>query len=333
MRLIKRNGLLMAVVVLVVLLLPCISAGRAEDSDVEKSLEMAGETRSYLLHVPPTNSMRLPLVLIFHGGGGTAAGMRAITGMNRVSNKYGFVAVYPQGVGRVWNDGGSNLGERNPHDDVSFIRHLIKDVALQVPIDESAVFACGFSNGGAMTARLSLEASDVIKAAVMVGSGLYAKQKQEHPNPKPIPVMFIQGTDDPCHLYDGGQSRGPNFGAIFRGETHGTILSMQDTLSFWCAVNHCGQTPRTVQIPHITRDNTSTIYERFSGTDGKDVAAYIVSGGGHCWPGGIQYFPERVIGRTTYDFSASEAIWRFFASVKANSSKSSSLPAKREKGD
>jgi polyhydroxybutyrate depolymerase len=282
-------------------------------SDLERSVIVDGEPRTYLLHIPPSSNRPMPLVLVLHGGGGRASGMRNISGMDRVADKYAFVVVYPQGIGMVFNDGGSDLGARDRHDDVQFVRHLIKDAAQQAPIDESRVFACGLSNGGAMTARLALEASDVIKAAAMVGAGLYVKQEQQHPDPKPIPVMFIQGTDDPCHLYNGGESRGPNFGTRFRGQTHGAILSTDAVLSFWCRVNHCSQTPETVQIPHVTRDNTSTTCERFPGADGKDVVAYIVSGGGHCWPGGVQYFPVSVIGRTTYDFSASEAIWRFFA--------------------
>jgi poly(3-hydroxybutyrate) depolymerase len=35
-------------------------------------------------------------------------------------------------------------------------------------------------------------------------------------------------------------------------------------------------------------------------------------GGGHTWPGGLQYFPERMIGKTTHNLDASEEIVDFF---------------------
>lgn len=42
------------------------------------------------------------------------------------------------------------------------------------------------------------------------------------------------------------------------------------------------------------------------------VVLYTVTGGGHTWPGGLQYLPEGVIGRTTTQFSASAESWEFF---------------------
>jgi len=39
---------------------------------------------------------------------------------------------------------------------------------------------------------------------------------------------------------------------------------------------------------------------------------YVVEGGGHTWPGGWQYFPERIIGKTTVNMDASEEIMAFF---------------------
>jgi polyhydroxybutyrate depolymerase len=43
------------------------------------------------------------------------------------------------------------------------------------------------------------------------------------------------------------------------------------------------------------------------------VGLLAVIGGGHTWPGGIQYLPASLIGRSSRDFSASDAIWEFFA--------------------
>ncbi len=44
-----------------------------------------------------------------------------------------------------------------------------------------------------------------------------------------------------------------------------------------------------------------------------DVAFWRVEGGGHTWPGGVQYLPVGIVGPTTSTFDATSAIWRFFA--------------------
>ncbi len=286
--------------------------GQTPGVDTERFLTVGGIARSYWLHVPAPRPTNAALVLVFHGGGGQAQGMRAITAMNRVADQHGFVVAYPQGLGRVWNDGGSDLGQTPPRDDVAFVRQLVVAIAPQASIDTNRVFACGFSNGGALTARLALEASDLIAAGAMVGSGLYLKQQQAHPNPPPLPVLFIEGTDDPCHPYNGGEAIGPRIGGIYKGEPHGLCLASDAVISFWRKVNGCADEPAVTGLPHKTSDRTSTTCQRWMGKNGNDVELYIVHGGGHCWPGGLQYFPVSVIGKTTYDFAASEVIWRFF---------------------
>jgi polyhydroxybutyrate depolymerase len=37
-----------------------------------------------------------------------------------------------------------------------------------------------------------------------------------------------------------------------------------------------------------------------------------LEGGGHTWPGGSQYLPERLIGPVCRDFDGTELIWAFF---------------------
>jgi polyhydroxybutyrate depolymerase len=51
-------------------------------------------------------------------------------------------------------------------------------------------------------------------------------------------------------------------------------------------------------------------------TSGADVQYYIITGGGHTWPGGLQYLPEAVVGRTSRDINASELLWQFFSAHK-----------------
>jgi polyhydroxybutyrate depolymerase len=43
-----------------------------------------------------------------------------------------------------------------------------------------------------------------------------------------------------------------------------------------------------------------------------EVKLYVIEGGGHTWPGGWQYLPEKIIGKTSQVIDASEEIITFF---------------------
>jgi polyhydroxybutyrate depolymerase len=49
-----------------------------------------------------------------------------------------------------------------------------------------------------------------------------------------------------------------------------------------------------------------------NGIQGTEVILYSVDGGGHTWPGGFQYLPAWLIGKTSRDIDANEVIWEFF---------------------
>src|SRR5919204_1495189 len=88
------------------------------------SFQVDGVQRTALVNLPP--SMRphqaAPLVLMFHGAGGSGPGTEATTGITGSANRYGFISVYPNANGKYWNvSGGGSMGE----DDVTFVRSLL----------------------------------------------------------------------------------------------------------------------------------------------------------------------------------------------------------------
>src|ERR1017187_6256402 len=85
---------------------PVAAAGAARDDS--GSLLSGGVTRTYLIHLPASYDGRhaVPLVLVFHGGGGQPPGMVWISGMNDAADRHGFITVYPAGLHRQWQMGG-----------------------------------------------------------------------------------------------------------------------------------------------------------------------------------------------------------------------------------
>jgi len=85
-------------------------------------------------------------------------------------------------------------------------------------------------------------------------------------------------------------------------------------VGFWVKANNCSTIPVVTVMPDIDpEDGTKVIRKEYSGgTDRSEVILYTIDGGGHTWPGGIQYLPAKIIGKTSRDIDATEVIWSFF---------------------
>ena len=267
------------------------------------SLTTGGRERTYLLHLPPAYDGKkiLPLVIVLHGGGGNAPGAVRMTGFSEKADKEGFVAVYPNGSGRLkdrlltWNSGnccGYAL-DRNV-DDVGFIRVLIDELEKIRAIDPKRVYVTGMSNGGMMTYRLGCELSDKIAAIAPVSGALNVENCQPV---GPVSAIIFHGTADEHVLYNGGEP-------LKKVDVHQRVdKSVSYAVKFWVAHDGCSETPQREEKGGIRTE----IYS--GGEEGAEVVLYAIKGGGHAWPGGQSY----LLGDTpTREISATDLMWDFF---------------------
>lgn len=258
--------------------------------------------RAYVLYVPEHRTARMPLLLVFHGGGGRGQGMVRLTNFNDLADRYGLIVVYPDGLRHQWNDG--RLPFNNHADDVGFVSALIDRVAQQYPVDRKRVYAAGMSNGAMFSQRLGCELASRIAAIAPVSGNMPAWIAPDCRPARPISVIQINGTDDPLVPYNGGNVISPRMGKV---------LSAPDTVAFWAKVDGCKPHPATTPLAlEAPPDGTSIDRSVYSGCrDGTGVAFYRVNGGGHTWPDGLQYLPRRIIGPASRQLDASETIVRF----------------------
>jgi polyhydroxybutyrate depolymerase len=289
---------------LVLLLTPLLRTGRAAaqaPAAIRHTLVVDGITRSYLLFAPEGSRAGrvLPLVLVFHGGGGQARAMATHTGFSRVAEREGFAVAYPEGIDRRWNDG---RGYGASHDDVAFVRALLDSIGRQTPIDSSRVYATGISNGAMFAYRLACDLPGVLAAVAPVAGAVPAALAERCASARPTAVVAFQGTADPLLPYAGGGRRPSG-----RGE----VLSARRSAELWARVNGCGSPAAEAPIDSV-RDGTRVRPDRWSGCrEGKDVVLYTIEGGGHTWPGGPPV--GRGVGRVSRELGATETIWAFFA--------------------
>jgi polyhydroxybutyrate depolymerase len=290
-------------------------APAADTASVPGSIVAGGLQRTFRLYVPPSHDRArpAPLVIVLHGGFGTGATMERLTagGFNRLAARDGFVVVYPDGVERHWNDG-RGIAEYRSHrdniDDVGFIAALIDHLAQTQGIDRQRVYAAGISNGGLLAQRLARELAPRVTAIGVVAISMSDKIAQMRPPARPISVLIMLGTEDPLVPWDGG-------GIAERfGRDVGRVLSIANTVRAWATHNGCPARPEiTRESDRDPADGTRVRRESYAPcVEGTEVALYAIEGGGHTWPGGWQYLPQRYVGRTSRDIDANEVLWAFF---------------------
>jgi polyhydroxybutyrate depolymerase len=289
-------------------------AGRAiKASFIHDSLK-----RTFNIHIPSfyDKSIQLPLVIALHGRGANGVSMIILThkGFNNLADKDGFVMVYPDGIELNWNDGrmdeeANDRAHRENIDDVGFISALIDSMIKDYNINPKRVYVTGISNGAIMSYRLACELSQKITAIAPVDGNIPYMLFPECSPSRPVSVLAINNTDDPLVPFGGGEIYGQ-----FHRIKLGKVLSVNESIGFWVNRNMCSITPVVAEVPDRDPwDGTRvTIRQYLNGLEGTEVILYAVDGGGHTWPGGFQYLPAGIIGKTCRDIDANEVIWDFF---------------------
>ena len=255
-------------------------------------------TRTYLSYRPANVSDPAPLVMMLHGGFGSAAQAESSYGWDAEADAEHFVVVYPNGDGRAWNVGGGCCGApgRTNVDDVAFLSAVVHDVEAAMPIDPTRVFATGISNGGMMAYRLAC-GTDLFAAIGPDSATLLG----DCPSPHPLSVLAIHGTADHNIPYDGGE--GSSFAKI-------DGPSIPEVNQLWRTADSCDP-PTSVTSGQVTTSTASCPASR-------TVELITIDSAGHQWPGSTK-------GRQGADtpfagLDATAVIWAFFAAHPATSS-------------
>jgi polyhydroxybutyrate depolymerase len=244
-------------------------------------------TRTSLVYVPSgyDGKTPMPLVLSFHGRWGKGKDQADLTELHKVGERYGFLVVYPDAVSDMWN----------VIDDVGFVDLLVTQLSQRFKIDPRRIYASGMSNGGFFVHLLGCQRSSRFAAIASVAGEMSPALENVCSPEVPMAVMTIHGTEDPIAPYTGGLT-----------DIGSETLSAEATATAWNRLNRCnGQWIETLRIGQVFTRSYQGCAARVEWT--------TVEGGGHTWPGGLQYLSPSLIGITNRDVNASEMIWQFFA--------------------
>ena len=201
--------------------------------DNRASLQHGGRTRRYVVYVPRTlkAGVPAPLVLDFHGNGGSATQEEGSSGWRQKADRESFIAVYPDGVGGAWNVGnccGQALSGKV--DDVGFARAIVQAVRAATCVDPKRVYATGLSNGAGLAHRLACEAADVFASIAAASADLVTDPCKPV---RPISELSVRGLNDRLVAYAGGAT----------GSTGWYSPGAKGTLALWKSINGCTGNP------------------------------------------------------------------------------------------
>ncbi|MBN1473337.1 MAG: alpha/beta fold hydrolase [Syntrophaceae bacterium] len=282
------------------------------------TLAVNGLERSYIVYVPTSHGPQtpLPLVIMLHGGGGTARAAMWETGWAEKADKEGFLAVFPNAMARnparrssfagnpqLWNDGSDRFysGQEAP-DDVGFIAAMLDDLAARFTLDQRRIFISGFSNGASMSFRIAAELSHRVAAIAPVAGALWFDPPKFQ---RPVSMCYITGTADPLNLIEGGVPKlATGAGDHARAKPKPPV---RDSLRKWIKAFGCPDTAASISDAGGVRMET---YVLCMGT--AEVVYIAVDGLGHTWAGGKSLLPERMVGKSSNKIRATDVIWEFF---------------------
>jgi polyhydroxybutyrate depolymerase len=293
-------------------------------SDQKASFIHDNIKRTFNIHLPTfyNKASHMPLVFVLHGRGGNGESMILVTrkGFNKLADKDGFIVVYPDGIELNWNDGrkdeeANDRAHRENIDDVGFISELIDNMINDYNIDPKRIYVTGISNGAIMSYRLACELSHRIAAIAPVDGNIPIMLLSECSPSRPVSVLAINNVNDPLVPYDGGEIYGH-----FHRMKLGKVSSVNESIEFWVKYNKCSGIPIESEEPdRDPKDGTKVTRKEYTnGIDGTEVILYTIDGGGHTWPGGFQYLPAFIIGKTSRDIDANNVIWSFFKRHSGN---------------
>jgi polyhydroxybutyrate depolymerase len=285
---------------------------RLDAEEIHGRISVSGRERHYLMVVPPeSRGRKLPAVLALHGALMDGRSMQQIFGLDAIANQEGFVAVYPDGLGRRWNDGRRVPWHRPAEsvDDAGFLVSLARRIVDDGFADPKRIYLVGVSNGGIMAFRMACEAPGVFAAfAAIIANMSVGLAKSCQPG-RGVPMLIMNSTKDPMIPWGGGPMG-------FAGR-YGRVVSTEDSVEFWRRNNGCDGNGQRKALPDRDQKDGSTVTAQQYNhcRSGAPVVLITIEGGGHIPPGatfGSRVLIESILGKANRDISAADISWKFF---------------------
>lgn len=209
--------------------------------------------------------------------------------------KRGLLLVVPEGrldaLGHYhWNASLACCGEGERHDDLGYLRAVLRDLPRHFRTDPSQVFAFGVSNGSFMAQRWACAGHGELSAIVSIAGGSPGPHDAPCQSATPVSVLHVHGTADEIIPYAGSSEPGREFPSAPVG------------LARWVKIDGCSPRAtvsqrRTLFLERLTVQTwASPVVDRASAREprGARVSLWTVEGGDHNLRSVRYFMPELI---------------------------------------
>ena len=244
-------------------------------------------TREYYLFTPSNEADRPSPLLITLQGGGADAGWRFASQYNweALAKKEGLIIALPSGKQVGDNEGAWQLNtDSESTQDIEFFDAMISEIAEQHTVDETRIYAVGYSLGSMFSYELACQMSTRFAAIASFAGTMPVSPKSCDPK-RNVPIMHIHGVQDGIIAY-GNSWDWKSWDSV------GTMHDIPSLVNYWRNKYNCEDKNEVSSddIAHI-------VYETCD--QNSRVEHYRLEEGTHDWP-------EYINGEPTYS-----VMWRF----------------------
>jgi polyhydroxybutyrate depolymerase len=257
----------------------------------EDSLLIENHYRSFYFKKPSSTNTNSSLIFILHGSGSSGEKMLKYTKkLDSIAEKENLILVYPNGYKNYWNEcrksatSAANLENINENE---FFNQLITYFSSHYQINTNHIFAIGYSGGGHMAYKLAMTMPDKIKGITALVASIPDTSNMDCIDLKvALPVMIINGTNDPINPYEGGEIN-------FQGAVLGKVQSTEASFAYWAAINGYEGKPKKEFLPDVnTTDGKKIEKWSYKEKNKPEVILLKVINGKHEHPSDIDIYIE-----------------------------------------
>ena len=245
-----------------------------------------GMTREYRYEVPaqlPDGPM--PVLVMVHGGDGRNYPFPQESQFKSLVNTEDFILLQPLSELVYPNEGEWQLNTRDDsRHDIAFMKAMLAQIAGAFDVDQTRVYATGYSIGSMFTYELACQMSDRF-AAIASYAGTMPVSPASCDVSEGIAMMHIHGEEDGIIAYN-------NPWDWKEWDSVGTMQAIPDLVDYWGDKNRCQSVEETSfgSSSHIVHSDCDAEVR---------VEHYRLSRVGHEWP-------DTIDGRSTH-----RVIWEF----------------------
>ena len=219
-------------------------------------------SREWIFYVPTGLPSSPPLVFCLQGCCSDYAQWASQSGYNKIADTAKIVVCYPKATN---TSGGGQINDRDwdvtADKDLKFILALIDTAVAKYNIDQTRIYATGFSYGGCFSNYLGCMYPDKFAAIAPSAGYIMTLQLRERSCEKtrPVPVLHMHGTKDQVVSYSSGVT----------------------SVGIWVKLNECPQTPQVTN----NYQGSATVKKEYYGPckNNTEVIFLSAEGMGHAW--------------------------------------------------